>query len=180
MAKITYTNKVTLNPQPSIADENKVTSGDMNEIKSVVNGLIVNSYSTGNENTYSSNYLNNNQTNAKILWTNPNPTNAFNSQDVTLSSSDYDVLEIFYFDFTGTLNIYSAKTIKGRPCNLMALFQYQNHGYAGSRLVTYVSDTSYHFHTPMTMIESDAFGRHDAPQWCVPLYIIGYKTGLFS
>lgn len=37
MSKITYTNKVTLNSQPSIADENKVTSGDMNEIKTVVN-----------------------------------------------------------------------------------------------------------------------------------------------
>lgn len=37
MAKITYTNKTTLNPQPSIADENKVTDDDMNEIKAVVN-----------------------------------------------------------------------------------------------------------------------------------------------
>lgn len=37
MAKITYANKVTLNPQPSIADENKVTDDDMNEIKTVVN-----------------------------------------------------------------------------------------------------------------------------------------------
>ena len=37
MAKITYSNKSTLNPQPSVADVNKVTSGDMNEIKSVVN-----------------------------------------------------------------------------------------------------------------------------------------------
>ena len=37
MSKITYTNKSTLNPQPSIANENKVTSNDMNEIKSVVN-----------------------------------------------------------------------------------------------------------------------------------------------
>lgn len=37
MAKITYTNKVTLNPQPSIADENKVTDDNMNEIKQVVN-----------------------------------------------------------------------------------------------------------------------------------------------
>jgi len=39
MAKITYDDKSTLNPQPSIANENKVTSGDMNEIKTVVNGL---------------------------------------------------------------------------------------------------------------------------------------------
>lgn len=37
MAMITYDNKTTLNPQPSVADVNKVTSGDMNEIKSVVN-----------------------------------------------------------------------------------------------------------------------------------------------
>jgi hypothetical protein len=37
MAQITYTNKETLNSQPSIADKNKVTSSDMNEIKSVVN-----------------------------------------------------------------------------------------------------------------------------------------------
>lgn len=34
---ITFANKTTLNPQPSIADENKVTAGDMNEIKSVYN-----------------------------------------------------------------------------------------------------------------------------------------------
>ena len=37
MAMITYDNKSTLNPQPSIAAKNKVTSDDMNEIKSVVN-----------------------------------------------------------------------------------------------------------------------------------------------
>lgn len=37
MAKITYVNKETINPQPSVADKNKVTSDDMNEIKSVVN-----------------------------------------------------------------------------------------------------------------------------------------------
>lgn len=37
MAQITYTNKETLNSQPSIADKNKVKAEDMNEIKSVVN-----------------------------------------------------------------------------------------------------------------------------------------------
>ena len=39
MAKITYANKETLNEQPSVAAKNKVSSGDMNEIKTVVNGL---------------------------------------------------------------------------------------------------------------------------------------------
>lgn len=37
MAKINYSNKVTLNEQPSISEENKVTASDMNEIKQVVN-----------------------------------------------------------------------------------------------------------------------------------------------
>ena len=39
MAKITYTDKVALNPQPSIANENKVSDADMNEIKNSVNAL---------------------------------------------------------------------------------------------------------------------------------------------
>lgn len=34
---ITFNNKTTLNPQPDIAKENKVTASDMNEIKSVYN-----------------------------------------------------------------------------------------------------------------------------------------------
>lgn len=37
MGKITYTNKVALNENPEVADINKVTDDDMNEIKSVVN-----------------------------------------------------------------------------------------------------------------------------------------------
>jgi hypothetical protein len=37
MAKITFDNKVSLDPQPSIARENKVIDDDMNEIKTVVN-----------------------------------------------------------------------------------------------------------------------------------------------
>ena len=39
MAKITYENKVALNPQPSVANKNKVSDADMNEIKSSVNDL---------------------------------------------------------------------------------------------------------------------------------------------
>lgn len=37
MAKITYDDKVALNVNQSIADENKVNAADMNEIKTVVN-----------------------------------------------------------------------------------------------------------------------------------------------
>ena len=37
MSKITYTNKVTLNENPNVADVNKVKADDLNEIKNVVN-----------------------------------------------------------------------------------------------------------------------------------------------
>ena len=50
MAKITFADKVALNPQPSIANENKVTDADMNEIKSVVNSNAVESGSNTNGN----------------------------------------------------------------------------------------------------------------------------------
>ena len=40
LTKITYTDKVALSPQPSVASVNKVTDADMNEIKSVVNDAI--------------------------------------------------------------------------------------------------------------------------------------------
>ena len=37
MSKITYTDKVTLNENPNVADVNKVKATDLNEIKNVVN-----------------------------------------------------------------------------------------------------------------------------------------------
>lgn len=38
LTQITWDDKESLSPQPSVAAKNKVTAGDMNEIKSVVNG----------------------------------------------------------------------------------------------------------------------------------------------
>lgn len=40
MSMITYADKETLNAQPSIADKNKCTANDMNEIKSVINNKV--------------------------------------------------------------------------------------------------------------------------------------------
>lgn len=116
----------------------------------------------------------------KLLWTNPNPTSSFASQTVTLSSDDYDMLEIFYYDYVGTNNMYSTKLIKGNSGNLMAMFQYNDHGYIGSRKVLYNSDTSYMFTNGVTIVQSDNFNRAGTGEWCVPIYIIGYKTGLFE
>lgn len=42
MAKITYENKVALNEQTEINEINKVTAGNMNEIKASINGILQN------------------------------------------------------------------------------------------------------------------------------------------
>lgn len=60
MAQITYTDKVALNENPNVADINKVNASDMNEIKNVVNTLIVGTQTTSDTNTYSTTYINDN------------------------------------------------------------------------------------------------------------------------
>lgn len=56
--KITYADKVALNENSSIAEINKVTAENMNEIKTVVNGLISNTYGTSQTTGYSQEYVN--------------------------------------------------------------------------------------------------------------------------
>ena len=53
MSKITYTDKVALNENPSVADVNKVKASDLNEIKNVVNANADNLNKINALNTYS-------------------------------------------------------------------------------------------------------------------------------
>lgn len=151
LTKITWGDKTTLNPQPSIARENKCTDADLNEVKSVVNGAI-----DQIENITGT-----------ILWTNPNPTSSFASQDITLSSDDYDVLEIIYMTFSTNNQASSVKIPKGYSTRVTTSL---SSGTVYTREYTYNSDTSY-------TIGSTSGGT---AQNLYPLYIIGYKTGLFS
>lgn len=178
MAKITYDNKSTLNPQPSVADVNKVTSGDMNEIKSVVNtnygevGNITNL--TTPDKTSIVNAINSMQ--GIILWTNPNPTSYFSGQNISLSSSDYDILEVFYVTHVSNeRNIQSIRLIKGFDGNLTVI---PKAGGEFTREFNRVSDTSYTFSTGYTYT-SYMGGKTATANVCVPLYVIGYNTGLF-
>ena len=56
MAKITYADKITLAPQPDIANENKCTADDLNEIKNSVNQIYDDLTSTGWQNIGTTNY----------------------------------------------------------------------------------------------------------------------------
>lgn len=162
---ITYDNKQYLNQNPSIADVNKVNDTDMNEIKSVVN----------NNATELTNIT------GQILWTNPNPTVNFNGQTVELSSSDYDILEILYIDYRANQRVQSTKMQKGNSANLTTIFLTGTQLYMATRQMDYVDDTHYTFdnchsvtNVAITTLNSSS------PAQCIPMLIIGYKTGISS
>ena len=98
-----------------------------------------------------------------ILWTNSSPTSAFSSQTITLSSNDFDIYEVFYYISTENIQVLTSKSIKGHGTRLM--IPSTNMEY---RTMTSNSDTSYTFNVPSNS------------SFAVPIYVIGYKTGLFE
>lgn len=161
---ITYDDKVYINQNSTIPNINKVNDTDMNEIKSVVN----------NNATELTNIT------GTLLWANPNPTSSFSAQSITLSSSDYDVLEVFYYDWTSSKRMRSVKATKGEWISLDMMFRYNVKAYMGVRQIEPLSDTSLNIETCYSLVDNGSFAYNDYPNWCVPVYIIGYKTGLFN
>lgn len=106
-----------------------------------------------------------------ILWENPNPTADFSSQEITLTSSDYDILEIFFCSNTQSPNktFEFRKTIKNYNITLSVIVNNVN----TYRVVTFLSDNR-------LSVGNGYSGTDMQDRRCVPLYIIGYKTGLFG
>lgn len=110
-----------------------------------------------------------------ILWSNSNPTADFSGQTITLSSSDYDILEfIWKTDSVGNL-AFSEKVMKGKGTQF-DFFSTAIVGRRWCRRILYVSDTSYSFNDCYKLDSSSTMENDN----CVPLYIIGYKTNLFN
>lgn len=164
ISTITYSDKSDINVNSSVPSTNKVQATDMNEIKSVVNNNA--DVTSGLKGT--------------ILWTNPNPTSAFGPQNITLSSSDYDFLEIYYYDWIDTKRMMSQKVIKGKNILINAIFYANTNFFMSNRPFTYNSDTSYSVGNCTALYGSSTFLVDQAINYvCVPLYVIGYKTELF-
>lgn len=159
MSKINYSNKSDINTTAT-PEVNKITAANLNEIKTVVNDnadLLSNITGT-------------------ILWTNPSPTADFSAQTITFSSDDYDVLEFFWRSDVPGNRVYSTKTLKS--------YSVQNDIYstvvptrAWRRRADYVSDTSYSVGNCSRMEYNQT--SYNDNGYCVPIYVIGYKTGLF-
>ena len=219
MAQITYANKVALNENPEIANINKVTDDDMNEIKQVVNdnynntiqitdteptdsdnkiwidtgevgsavSEITNEYSTSTGKGYSANYINNL---SKIVWTNSNPTSIMAETTITINDiSDYDSYEIIYKTWITSNILHSTGIIpKGNDLflNVNEVNVSANISAINTRLIEYISTTQLkvnygvvqNINTNGTItINSDTAITNGI---CLPLYVIGHKTGLFS
>lgn len=112
----------------------------------------------------------------KILWTNPNPMSEFASQTITLNSNDYDYLEfIFKSDYDdSTKAIISGRTIKGYGVRTsytsITSFKFW------SRQINYNSETNYDIGDCMVITSNSGSVSNTN---LIPLYVIGYKTGLF-
>ena len=134
--------------------------GDLTNLKTVDTTNIVNSI---------------NSLTGTILWTNLSPNNPISSATtITLSSSDYDMLEVFYLQATSSSGgtLYSSRFLKGYSTRMRI---HTTDGVNVYRTLTYSSDTSYIIQT--TTADSSV----SSPQiLAIPLYIVGYKTGLFN
>lgn len=156
---ITYANKSYINQNAGVAATNKVQDTDMNEIKSVVN----------NNATILSGVK------GFLLWTNPNPTSSMpTTTNITLSTSDYDLYEVIYAPGVSASYdmLMSTGTVKkGYGARLQFCYWANSTCMLRDRNISYVNDTTL---TIGTNIGIDG----DYP--CRPMYIIGYKTGIFD
>lgn len=135
------------------------------------------------ENNVIKQYVDNSIISRKLLWTNPNPNVQFSAQSITLSSDDYDVLEIYYYDWvdtSGYKDLLCQKTIKGHSTKLQVQLSHNGNSYAGNRRIRYIDDTTLQVDDDYRIIDNSAFNNAKANYWNVPVYIVGYKTGLFE
>lgn len=141
---------------------------------------ISNEYNNANNMAYSCDYVNK-AFGGTILWTNPNPTDDFSNQTITLNSSDYDAYELIYARSKSQNIRYSTGRIpKGSSFNIFVFAGEESGGYLSYRYrnLNYVSDTSLSVSNCIQKIVNETT-TGTANATCIPLYIIGYKTGLF-
>lgn len=111
-----------------------------------------------------------------LLWTNSNSKNEFEKTKITIKNVvDYDVLEIWYKAHTGSIGIMSRKIItkcggelfKGTTDTSGNAIFYQ-------RAIEYIDENTIQINN--CRVENVGY----YPSLLIPVYIVGYKTGLFS
>lgn len=114
-------------------------------------------------------------TSEQTLWTNTTPTSDFIPQTITLSSSDYDVLGIYYYDYKTTKNMCYSQALKGENFKLNSQLNVTNNYFIVSRYFTRTSDTSYTCDNTIG-ISASATGTIAAHNdQIIPVKIVGYN-----
>ena len=164
-----YTMIVQANQNKKISKENMLS-----DIPTIQNNITTINNNIGNltnlETSDKSSIVNSiNSLTPKILWTNPSPTSNFASQNITLSSSNYDMLLWIFSTGTSNSQYTSFYTIKGK--GVYASWVYNSTFLA--REINYSTDTQY------AVGDNKTNGTTNNAS-TIPQYVIGYKTGLFS
>lgn len=154
------------------------------KIKKIANsvglvGNVTNEYSESKQDSYSCDFVNG--FHGEVLWTNSDPTSGISSgTTISLSSADYDILKVVWKRSTKQNFIYTYETLKGSDiefyCNST---QGDNVPWVRSRALKYVDDTTYTVDTCYLQF-CNSTSRSTETTGCVPIYIVGYKTGLFE
>ena len=135
--------------------------------------LLKESKSNSNQHTYNCNYMNK-AFGGDILWTNPNPSSDYGANSVSIANlNDYDIIKIVYQGSTNTtLQLETNAYLINNSCYVLAAF---NDGTDYLRVVTIDKSSN-----------KITFGRAQTPgvafhdNSIIPLYVIGYKNGLFN
>ena len=113
----------------------------------------------------------------KKLWENPSPTSAFASQNITLSSDDYDfLLYVFKNDSSGSIVISSIGQ-KGTNALLTYTITTSSGAQTARRQVNYISAKG--VNVDNGYVSSTGTTAHTQTNTaCVPIYIYGFKKSV--
>lgn len=112
---------------------------------------------------------------SKILWTNPSPTTSMAyTASITLSSSDYDELEFWYYSNTSNNNLMCMKTKAGYNTTLMLIDAYT--GNMLSRSIGYISNTSYKINACYGYGKTMTTVPAEQNTYLIPAFIVGIKN----
>ncbi len=119
-------------------------------------------------------------TTEQILWSNSDPSGDFASQIITLSSSDYDVLGIYYYDYKVSKGMQYMQCLKGASFTLNSQLFVSGNYFIVSRVFSRTSDTSFTVDNAVGISASSPSTTALHNDQVIPVYIVGYKTDLFN
>lgn len=106
-----------------------------------------------------------------VLWENPDPTSEITTMDITLSSDDYDVLDVYWRSSNTSTTTKLEGFVKGDN-GLLSEVTYDT---VSSMLVSYWRDILYNSDTSLTIGEASNSQQTQCANKLIPLKIVGRK-----